>query len=137
MTKQVDREPREFDDIPGTYVFDGQRNRQGYHLNMFCKSLDVEANREEFRADPEAYLDRFPMTSEQRDCILNRKFLEMLRLGGNIYYTWKLASFDRLSMQAAGAAMSDTGMTEQEFREMMVSGGRPIKGNRYIGKEDI
>ena len=132
----MEREQREFDDIPGTYVFDGQRNRQGYHLNMFCKSLDSEANREQFRADPEAYLQNFPMTEEQRNAVLERDFLGMLDLGGNIYYTWKIASFDRVSMQAAGAAMSGTGMTEQDFREMMINGGRPIKGNRYVGRED-
>ena len=132
----MEREPREFDDIPGTYVFDGQRNRQGYHLNMFCKSLDSAANREEFRTDPEAYLDNFPMTMEQRKAVLERDFLGMLDLGGNIYYTWKIAAFDRVSMQAAGAAMSGTGMSEQEFREMMMNGGRPIKGNRYVGRED-
>ena len=132
----MQREPREFDDIPGTYVFDGQRNRQGYHLNMFCKSLDVQANRDEFRADEAAYLQKFPMSEEQRNAVLERDFIGMLHLGGNIYYTWKIAAFDRVSMQAAGAAMSGTGMTEQEFRDMMMSGGRPIEGNRYIGRED-
>jgi len=124
------REPREFDDIPGTYVFDGQRNREGYHLNMFCKSLDVQANRDAFNASPEEYLDKFPMTTEQRRCVLERDFLGMLHVGGNIYYTWKIAANDRVSMQAAGAAMSGTGMTEEEFRQMMMDGGRSIEGNR-------
>ena len=86
---------------------------------------------------PEGYLDKFPMTEAQRNMILERDFLGMLRVGGNIYYTWKLAAFDRVSMQAAGAAMSGTGMTEQEFRDMMMNGGRPIKGNRYVGREDV
>lgn len=130
------REPRDFDDIPGTYVFDGQRNREGYHLNMFCKSLDVKTNRDTFREAPEAYLDNFPMSAEQRRCVLERDFLGMLRVGGNIYYTWKLAAFDRISMQAAGAAMSGTGMTEQEFKDMMMAGGRAIDGNRSL-KENI
>ncbi|NIB38494.1 protocatechuate 4,5-dioxygenase subunit alpha [Pseudomaricurvus alkylphenolicus] len=124
------REPREFDDIPGTFVFDGQRNHQGYHLNMFCKSLDIKENREVFRQSPAAYLNRFPMTGEQREAVLQRRFNRLLELGGNIYYTWKIAAFDRVSMQAAGAAMSDEGMTEQEFRDMMLAGGRPMKGNR-------
>lgn len=130
------REPREFDDIPGTYVFDGQRTREGYHLNMFCKSLDDAANRAAFREAPEIYLDRFPMTDEQRRCVLERDFLRMLRVGGNIYYTWKLAAFDRVSMQAAGAAMSGTEMTEEEFRQMMMEGGRPIDGNRSIKEKN-
>ncbi|MBT6095047.1 MAG: protocatechuate 4,5-dioxygenase subunit alpha [Rhodospirillaceae bacterium] len=120
---------KEYDDIPGTYVFDGDQNRVGYHLNMFCMSLNEEANRDVFRADPGAYLDKFPMTAEQRKTIEDRDWLRMLQLGGNIYYTFKLAIFDGLSMQAAGGAMS--GATEEEFRQMMVNGGRSIEGNRY------
>ena len=30
------RERHEYDDIPGTYVFDAERSRQGYGINMFC-----------------------------------------------------------------------------------------------------
>ena len=29
----------EYDDIPGTVVFDAQRARKGYHLNAFLYSL--------------------------------------------------------------------------------------------------
>ena len=120
----------EYLDIPGTYVFDGMRNRQGYHLNMFCKSLDIDTHRQAFRAAPEAYLDRFPMTAEQRQAVRDRDWLGMLRLGGNIYYTFKLAIFDGLSMQHVGALMSGTGMTFEQFRQMMLDGGRSIEGKR-------
>nr|WP_211254882.1 protocatechuate 4,5-dioxygenase subunit alpha [Nevskia soli] len=122
--------PHEYDDIPGTYVFDGSHNRLGYHLNMFCKSLDVAANRDAFRSGEAAYLDHYPLTPEQRRAILERQWLEMLRLGGNIYYTFKLAIFDGLTMQHAGAAMSGNGMTTEEFQQMMLAGGRSITGNR-------
>ena len=124
------RQPRDYDDIPGTYVFDGQRNREGYHLNMFCMSLNRAENRAAFKADEAAYLDRFPMTAEQKQAVLNRDWLGMLRLGGNIYYTFKLAVIDGLSMQAVGAKMNAECMTEEEFRQMMLAGGRPIAGNR-------
>jgi len=121
---------RDYDDIPGTYVFDGERCRQGFALNMFCKSLDAVANREAFRQDPDAYLSRFALSADQRKAVVSRDWLEMLRLGGNIYYTFKLAIFDGLTMQHVGAAMSSTPTTVEEFRAMMVSGGRPISGNR-------
>ena len=124
------REPRDYDDIPGTYVFDGEHSRRGYHLNMFCMSLNKAENRDAFRADEAGYLARYPLSDEQRKAILERDWLGMLRLGGNIYYTFKLATVDGMSMQAAGAAMSGTGMTEEDFRQMMMSGGRPIDGNR-------
>jgi protocatechuate 4,5-dioxygenase alpha chain len=32
-------------------------------------------------------------------------------------------------------AGSMTGMTEDEYRNMMVSGGRSVEGNRYIGED--
>ena len=66
------------------------------------------------------------MTTEQRRSILDRDWLGMLRLGGNIYFTFKLAAFDRLSMQAIGGAMS--GITEEEFREIMLTGGKDEQG---------
>jgi len=122
------REPREYDDIPGTYVMDGEHSRKGYHLNMFCMSLNKVENREKFCADEAAYMDRYPLTDEQRQAVLQRDWLQLLRLGGNIYYTFKLAIVDGHSMQYVGGAMS--GVTEDEFRKMMVDGGRPIEGNR-------
>lgn len=119
---------REYQDIPGTYVMDGQHCRKGYHLNMFCMSLNKAENRDEFRKDEAAYLEKFKLTDEQKKAVLERDWLGMLRLGGNIYYTFKLAIFDGRSMQFVGGAMSD--VTEEEFRQMMVSGGRPVEGNR-------
>lgn len=118
----------DYEDIPGTYVFNGKRCREGYQLNKFCKSLDVEANREAFRADPDGYLDQYKMTAEQRKMIETRNWLGMLQVGGNIYYTFKLAIFDRLSMQHVGGEMS--GITVEEFRQMMIDGGRSIESNR-------
>ena len=130
------RAPRDYDDIPGTYVQDAAHLRKGYHLNMFCMSLNRADNREDFRADEAAYLDRFPMTDAQRRAVLARDWLGMLRLGGNIYYTFKLATFDGQTMQHVGALMSGTGMTVDEFRQMLLDGGRPIDGNRSKGEHE-
>jgi len=124
----MSRTTRDYDDIPGTYVFDGEHSRKGYALNMFCMSLNDEANRAAFRVDPDSYLGRFALTAEQRQAVADRDWLGLLRLGGNIYYTFKLAIFDGLSMQEVGGMMS--GMSGEEFTQMMVDGGRPIDGNR-------
>jgi protocatechuate 4,5-dioxygenase alpha chain len=128
------RPPRDYDDIPGTYVFDGEHSRRGYALNMFCMSLNEEANREAFRADPDAYLDRWALTPDQRRAVTERDWIGLLRFGGNIYYTFKLAIFDGLSMQDVGGMMS--GMTTEEFTQMMVAGGRPVEGNRHQAEWD-
>jgi protocatechuate 4,5-dioxygenase alpha chain len=119
---------REYDDIPGTFVFDGRRSREGYWLNMFCMSLRDEANREAFRADEKGYLDRFALTPEQREAVLTRDWLRMLELGGNIYYTFKLAACDGMTFQQLAA--KQTGVSEEEYVEMMLAGGRGIEGNR-------
>jgi protocatechuate 4,5-dioxygenase alpha chain len=120
-------DPR-FDDIPGTILFDAERSRQGYHLNMFCMSLMKAENRDAFRDDEAAYLARFPMTPEQTQSILDRDWNGMLELGGNIYYTSKLAACDGLSFQQIAAKM--TGSSQEEYAQMMLTGGRPPDGNR-------
>jgi protocatechuate 4,5-dioxygenase alpha chain len=128
MQTMSETEMRDYDDIPGTFVFDGRRSRIGYWLNMFCMSLNDEANREAFRADERRYLDRFALTPEQREAILQRDWLGMLELGGNIYYTFKLAACDGMTFQQLAA--KQTGVTEDEYVEMMLAGGRGIEGNR-------
>lgn len=97
-------------------------------------TLNKSHCRDAFRADEAAYLAGFKLTVQQRDAILNRQWLEMLRLGGNIYFTFKLAAFDGMTMQDLGAAMSREGMSGDEFRQMMLNGGRSIKGNRYMSE---
>lgn len=117
-----------FDDIPGTILFDANRSRQGYHLNMFCMSLMSAENRDTFRAGERAYLAQYPMTPEQAQSVLDRDWNGMLELGGNIYYTSKLAACDGLSFQQIAAIM--TGSTQEEYAEMMLKGGRSPNGNR-------
>ena len=119
---------KDYEDIPGTYVFNGKRCREGYHLNKFCKSLDVASNRDAFKADESTYLNQYPMTAEQRSLVETRDWLGMLQVGGNIYYTFKLAALDGLNMQDVGGAMSH--VTVDEFRQMLLDGGRQLKNNR-------
>ena len=128
-SESVMREDRDYSDIPGTYVFDPDHSRTGYHLNMFCMSLNMPQNRDRFREDEAAYLEQFPMTPEQCQAVLERDWVGMLRLGGNIYYTFKIAIFDGLTMQDVGGRMS--GVSREEVQQMMIEGGRPPEGNRY------
>lgn len=122
----MESKKRPYHDIPGTYVFDGEHHRKGYALNMMCMSLNDPKNREAFAEDEEAYLDKYDLTPAQRKAVLERDWLEMLRLGGNIYYTFKIAIFDGLSMQYVGGKMS--GVSEEEFKQMMLDGGRSSNG---------
>ena len=121
---------RPYDDIPGTYVLDGRNYRRGYHLNMFLMSLNKADARAEFDADETAYLAKYPMTDAQRQTVLNREYLNMLKLGANVYYAFKLVSHDRKPPQVMYGQMSEPPLTFDEFQEMMLAGGRPIDGNR-------
>jgi protocatechuate 4,5-dioxygenase, alpha chain len=120
----------ELEDIPGTTVFTARRSRQAYHLHKFCMSLMEAANREVFKQDERAYLDRFRMSEKQKLAVLSRDFNQLIELGGNIYFLVKLSNTDGWSAQRAVGSM--TGMTPDAYAAMMRSGGRPIKGNRSI-----
>ena len=117
-----------FKDIPGTVVFDATQSRLGYHLNMFCMSLMKAENRAAFKADEHAYLQRFPMTDAQRDAVIARDYNRMIELGGNIYFLAKIGATDGFSFQNLASKM--TGMPEDEYKAMMVAGGRSAQGNR-------
>ena len=122
------REQHDYDDIPGTFVFDAERSRQGYGINMFCMSLMKDENRKAFKTNEAEYLKKFNLTPEQTDAILKRDYNRMLELGGNIYFTAKLGATDGHSFQHLAALM--TGSTQQDYAAMMLAGGRSIEGNR-------
>jgi protocatechuate 4,5-dioxygenase alpha chain len=122
------REQHEYDDIPGTFVFDAERSRQGYGINMFCMSLMREENRRAFKANEAEYLKQFKLTPEQTEAVLKRDYNRMLELGGNIYFTAKLGATDGHSFQHLAAVM--TGSTQQDYADMMLKGGRSVEGNR-------
>ncbi|MEZ2389109.1 protocatechuate 3,4-dioxygenase [bacterium RCC_150] len=113
-------------EIPGTFVFDGLRSRAGLPLNNMAKALTSEENRAQYVADPEAFMERFGLTEQQRDAVRNRDYLRMLELGGNIYFTYKIGMIDGLTVPDIVAQM--TGQTAEEFKQMMKDGGRKPLG---------
>ena len=121
-------------DVPGTTIFDADQACKGYHLNQFCMSLMKAENRARFKADEGAYLDEWPMTEEQKQAMLARDYGRLIELGGNIYFLAKVFSTDGLSYLQAVSTM--TGMTVEQYRTMMLEGGRSIEGNRYIEEKD-
>jgi len=122
------RAPHDYDDIPGTFVFDAERSREGYGINMFCMSLMKEENRKAFKANEAEYVKKFKLTPAQTEAILKRDYNRMLELGGNIYFTAKLGATDGKSFQHLAALM--TGSSQQDYAKMMLAGGRSADGNR-------
>jgi protocatechuate 4,5-dioxygenase, alpha chain len=122
-----------FKDIPGTVVFDAKQSRMGFGLNQFCMSLMKADNRAAFKADESGYLQKYPMTEEQRAAVLARDYNRMIELGGNIYFLAKIGATDGFSFQNLASKM--TGMTENNYRNMMIAGGRSIEGNRSLSEQ--
>ena len=123
-----------YSDVPGTTIFDADMLRKGYHLNQCCMSLMKGENRDRFAADERAYLDEWKMTEEQKEAVLARDYNRLIRSGGNIYFLSKIFSSDGKSFQFAAGSM--TGMTQEEYSQMMLDGGRSLEGNRHIGEKE-
>src|SRR3954462_717262 len=117
-----------YKNVPGTTIFDAEQSRMGYHLNQFCMSLMKAENRERFKKDERAYLDEWDMTEEQKQAVLARDLNRCIQLGGNIYFLAKIGATDGKSFQQMAGSM--TGMSEEEYRNMMIGGGRDPQWGR-------
>ncbi|MBL1375865.1 protocatechuate 4,5-dioxygenase subunit alpha [Zobellella sp. CGMCC 1.18722] len=119
MTTMASTEKKQ---IPGTINFDGPMATKGYALNKMCYSFNDAANREAFKADEAGYCDQFGLTPAQKEAILRRDVLALLREGGSIYYLAKFTGLLGLNMQDIGGLQ--TGMTTEEFKAYLDSQGR-------------
>jgi protocatechuate 4,5-dioxygenase alpha chain len=115
------RTVHDYDNIPGTFVFDGRMAERGYALNKMCFSFNDAQNRAAYSRDEEGYCDRFHLTAEQRRALKSRNVLELLRAGANIYYLAKWAGILGLNVQQIGA--QQRGVSEEAFKQMLVSAG--------------
>ena len=97
-------------------------------LNQFAMSLMKAENRERFKADESAYLDEWDLTPAAKQAVLDRDYNAMIDEGGNVYFLSKLFSTDGQSFQKAAGSM--TGMSEEEYAQMMINGGRSPEGVR-------
>jgi protocatechuate 4,5-dioxygenase alpha chain len=122
-----------YKDIPGTTIFDAEQARMGYHLNQFCMSLMKPENRARFKANERAYLDEWPMSEDQKLAIMARDLNRCIELGGNIYFLAKIGATDGKSFQFMAASM--TGMTQEEYANMMLAGGRSARGQQTKGED--
>jgi protocatechuate 4,5-dioxygenase alpha chain len=68
------------------------------------------------------------MTEEQRDAVVDREWNRLLELGGVSYALAKLAFTDKKSYQYMASQMC--GVTEQDYVNMMLAGGRSPDGWR-------
>ena len=115
----------DYEDIPGTYVFDGRHAHGAYALNKLLFSFNSGDARKQFELDPPAYCDRYGLTADHKRLVLARDYLGMLRAGANIYYLAKMAIPRGTSVQDAGAAFQ--GISTQEFQAKLLAKGVGLK----------
>lgn len=115
----------DYEDIPGTYVFDGKTAHSAYPLNKLFYSFNNNENRKAFADDPGGYADEYGLNEEQKNALLAGDFLALLKMGANVYYLAKLAIPSGTSVQDAGAAFH--GITTDEFKAMLQSNADGFK----------
>ena len=100
-------------DLPGTFVFTGERSRAGYRLNKLAMSLTDPANRKAFLADPDGYMAGMDLTPDEMDMLRRRDWARMIEHGGNIYLILKIAGTVGVTLLQMGAQMR--GETLEQF----------------------
>jgi len=108
--------------VEGTYHFDGEAATKGFWFNKMCYSFNSEENRQAFRDDAEAYMEKYKLTEEQKQAVRDHDINRMLELGGSIYYMAKFAGIFGWNMQVIGGMQS--GRSTEEFIAYLDSQGR-------------
>ena len=92
-------------EIADTSIFDLRLSRRGRRLNKMCTALCSPAEREAFKRDEEAFMERFGLTAEEKDLIRRRDFKGLVEHGMNIYFMLKVGSATGHSLYRMGAQM--------------------------------
>ena len=106
-----------YDEIPGTYVFDGKTAHSSFGINKLLFSFNRHENRTAFANNSKEYAEKYNLSEDQKTALCENDFLQLLRLGANIYYLAKLAVPQGFTMQDTGAAFQ--GITTQEFQSKL------------------
>jgi protocatechuate 4,5-dioxygenase alpha subunit len=99
--------------IPDTTVFDLRLSRRGRRLNKMCEALCSPAEREAFKRDEEAFMQRFSLDEKEKQLIRSRDFRGLIEAGMNIYAMLKIGSATGNSLYRMGAQMR--GETYEQF----------------------
>jgi protocatechuate 4,5-dioxygenase alpha subunit len=91
--------------IPDTSIFDLRLSRRGARLNRMCTALCSPAERDAFKRDEEAFMQRFSLNEEEKDLIRKRDFKGLIEAGMNIYAMLKIGSATGNSLYRMGAQM--------------------------------
>ncbi len=114
LTDQIEADKAIARTLPGTYLFDGTRAQMNFALNKMGMSLKHAANRRAFKADERGYCQQYGLDDATTALVLARDWIGMVHAGGNIFFIYKIASVDPLTMQHLGAQQN--GLSLEDFR---------------------
>jgi protocatechuate 4,5-dioxygenase alpha subunit len=100
-------------EIADTSIFDLRLSRRGIRLNRMCSALCSPAERDAFKRDEEAFMQRFSLNEEEKNLIRKRDFRGLIEAGMNIYPMLKIGSATGNSLYRMGAQMR--GESYEEF----------------------
>lgn len=109
----------------GTYYNTGEAARRGYRLNRFCYDLRHPANREAYRADAEALMDRYGLDEDERRLVRAGDWLGLIRYGANLFVILRLADLHGDGLTAVGARMR--GQSVEDYLATRTVGQAPAK----------
>jgi len=78
--------------LTGTYPFTHARSRANFRVNDFLHRLVVPEHRQRFVADFDGLADEYGLTTEEKDLIAGRKWIEMVRRGVSFFVLEKMAA---------------------------------------------
>ena len=93
------------EEIPDTSIFDLRLARRGRRLNRMCAALCSPAEREAFKRDEEAFMEKFSLSEQEKQLLRGRDFKGLIEAGTNIYALLKIGSATGNSLYRMGAQM--------------------------------
>lgn len=109
----------------GTYLNTGAAASRTLRFNRFCYDLRHPENRESFRADPEAAMERYGLDPEERALVRARDWLGLVQRGANVFPLLRLSQLCGDGLAATGARMR--GETLEQYLAGRQLGQQPHK----------
>ncbi len=116
---------------PVTYRFGIDNSPRGWRINKMAHSLTRTDARDEFRADPAGYMDRFGLTEDEKDMLLRRDWHALLAYGVSRNLFLKVAGVWGITLMQMGAEMR--GETLDEFQSRLPPGPTGIRNRDDLG----
>jgi gallate dioxygenase len=119
----MNRQLEGIESLAGTHVFDLERSARGLRLNRFLHGLVVPEQRERFKQDPAAALERAGLSAEEQALVRARDWRGLIRYGASFFCLEKLARVTGVSNPEMVAAFRGETL-EQFLKTRNVPGAR-------------